>query len=359
MKAILPRLLLLALLFIHLSCSKDDVMGAFDGAPIMNVLTLNDIKTNGEEMFDDAEPVDVLVSEARHFNVDAPFNVTLKNGRLRIFNMVPHTFQNVTVWMTIASMGETVKLLEIEEMPGMFVSELESPLQKGEAIYLSKSGKPVKTKNLSLLSANQVEFTLQCNDPVMDMLHSIKMKTRIQMGRYGEGNWGVMTANAARQYAAGSINLAVMFSSKQFRDALMKYDKSLHGNDGKTQLDREKLLKEMLDKPLLNMGVVTGAGIAGLGGGAAFGLVESYLPGLFYHNRVQIDCNWVLHVWIHEFGHCLGYSHESSLCYGALPDDIVPTVYRQMMKNKQLPVVVNPFKTGNGYVPGADDNIEL
>ena len=85
------------------------------------------------------------------------------------------------------------------------------------------------------------------------------------------------------------------------------------------------------------------------------GLREEYLAGFFYQNRVAIDCNWVLHVWIHELGHCLGYGHSSSMCYGSVPDEIVPKVYRYMMKHRMLPYIINPFKSYNDYNPGIND----
>ena len=103
----------------------------------------------------------------------------------------------------------------------------------GEAVYASKSGKPVRVNNLALLSPDQYELLLSCNDSVFDMLKTIKMKTRIQMGKYGSGNWGVMTANAARYYATSAVNMAVMFSSEIFRDSLMNYKGSIHNDAGK------------------------------------------------------------------------------------------------------------------------------
>ena len=57
-----------------------------------------------------------------------------------------------------------------------------------------------------------------------------------------------MTPNAARYYATSVINMAVMFSSDIFRDSLINYQGSIHGNDGATEIDREALLKAILNK---------------------------------------------------------------------------------------------------------------
>lgn len=77
------------------------------------------------------------------------------------------------------------------------------------------------------------------------------------MGKYGSGNWGVMTPNAARYYATSAVNMAVMFSSGIFRDSLMNYKGSIHNDAGK-EIDREGLLKSILNKQSLVFGVVTG-----------------------------------------------------------------------------------------------------
>lgn len=351
MKRLLWATVLAVITLLTTSCSKtDDYENAFDAKPEVAKLTLADIKANGEDIFDDDESIDVITSEDRYFYVNQPFSVKIKDGKVRIFNAAAHEFKNVSVWMEIPSIGETIKLFEIEAFPSLFVSMHELPLKNDVAVYLNKNGRPVETKNLALLSAGQIELSLECSDPIMDMFNSIKMKTRIEMGKYGGGNWGLMTANAARYYSTAAINLAVMFSSQQFADSVMNYSGSIH-NDAGEEVDRQKLITTILDKERLNMGVVTGNGIAGLGGGAAFGLREDYLPDLFYHNRVVLNSDWSLHVWVHEFGHCIGYGHSSSMCYGAVPDEIVPHTYRDMMKKQQLPFVVNPFKAVNTNVP--------
>lgn len=148
--------------------------------------------------------------------------------------------------------------------------------------------------NLALLSPDQYELLLSCNDSVFDMLKTIKMKTRIQMGKYGSGNWGVMTANAARYYATSAVNMAVMFSSEIFRDSLMNYKGSIHNDAGK-EIDREGLLNSILNKQSLVFGVVTGSGIAGLGGGNALGLREEYLGRILLPepggNRLQLGAS--------------------------------------------------------------------
>ena len=39
----------------------------------------------------------------------------------------------------------------------------------------------------------------------------------------------------------------------------------------------------------------------------------------------------------------------------SVPDEIVPKVYRYMMKHRMLPYIINPFKSYNDYNPGIND----
>lgn len=213
-------------------------------------MTAQEFLDQGEQMFEDGESVDEIVSADRAFYVNNPFNVSMADGKLRLFNGMAHDFKEVSLWLTMPHLRDTIQLMQFEEVPGFYNIKLDSPLKMGEVVYASKSGKPVRVNNLALLSPDQYELLLSCNDSVFDMLKTIKMKTRIQMGKYGSGNWGVMTANAARYYATSAVNMAVMFSSEIFRDSLMNYKGSIHNDAGK-EIDREGLLNSILNKQSL------------------------------------------------------------------------------------------------------------
>lgn len=352
-------LIAVAFSFLFWMCADEEtkvvVQDAFGAPPVVTRITAQDFLNQGEAMFEDGEDIEKIVSADRAFYVRKPIYAEIKDGKLRIFNAMAHDFKDVNLWLTMPEMRDTLLLMQFEEIHGFYDLYLDTPLKMGEMIYSSKSGKSIRTNNLALLAPNQFEVHLTCNDSVFEMLKSIKMKTRVQMGKYGHGNWGLMTSNAARYYATSVVNLAVMFSSDMFRDSLLNYKGNIVGNDGKTEINREALLQSILNKNKLLFGVVTGPGIGGLGGGEYLGVRESYLSGFFYQNRVNIDCNWVLRVWTHELGHTLGYNHTSSMCYGSVPDNIVPKVYRYMMKHQMLPYIINPFKHYNNYNPGDSD----
>ncbi len=352
MKKILSLSFLLTAIVLQTSCKKDaDITEAFGNKATTQQVSLATIKEGGEDIFDDNEPIEVVTSEDRFFYVNNPFNVSLKNGKLRIFNPLAHPFKNVTVYMEIPELGETIELLKLEEFPGLYISYIESPLKMGEVVYNSKENRPIKTNNLAMLTADKVNFTLECDDPVFQILKTIKMKTHIEMGVYGEGNWALMTPNAARYYANGAINIAAMFSTETFRRKILDYDGKFVDVNGK-DIDREKFIETILNKPRLLFGVVKESDkIAGMGGGAVLGVQENYLTGLFYHNRVNLDSNWIMYIWMHELGHAIGYNHDSSICEGVFSNNMVPEVYRELMKKRQLPIIMNPFKVYNPYNP--------
>ena len=208
------QILCISLLAFSLCACQDDdtadILDAFGTPPALTKMTAQEFLDQGEQMFEDGESVDEIVSADRAFYVNNPFNVSMADGKLRLFNGMAHDFKEVSLWLTMPHLRDTIQLMQFEEVPGFYNIKLDSPLKMGEVVYASKSGKPVRVNNLALLSPDQYELLLSCNDSVFDMLKTIKMKTRIQMGKYGSGNWGVMTANAARYYATSAVNMAFL-----------------------------------------------------------------------------------------------------------------------------------------------------
>ena len=170
------------------ACQDDDtvdILNAFGTPPALTKISAEEFLNQGEQMFEDGESVDDIVSADRAFYVNQPLNVSMTDGKLRLFNGMAHDFKEVSVWLTMPHLHDTIHLMQFEEVPGFYNIRLDSPLKMGEAVYPSKSGKPVRVNNLALLSPDQYELLLTCNDSVFDMLKTIKMKTRIQMGKYG------------------------------------------------------------------------------------------------------------------------------------------------------------------------------
>lgn len=343
------------------ACSEEDTItdmrDAFGIPPTLTEVSKEQFLSQGQEMLDDNESIDEMTSSDRFFRVNEPIKASItSDGKLRLYNFMACNFKNVEVWFSMPSMKDTLRIVRFQEVPAMYDIRIESPFKMGEVVYESKSGKPVKLKNLALLNPSQYSLHVSCEDRVFSIIKTIKSNTLIQFGRYGEGNWGLLNPHGARYMAIGAVQMAAFFSSDAFRDSIMNTKEFLHDDAG-VALDRELLIRQILNKEKLVLGLVTGSGpgytIDGLGGGEAFGIRESLLPNMYFHNRVVLQSDYVANVWIHEFGHTIGYGHSSSMCYGVISDVLGPKIYRIMMLNKLLPYVVDPFKIMNDYNPDA------
>ena len=62
-----------------------------------------------------------------------------------------HDFKEVSLWLTMPHLRDTIQLMQFEEVPGFYNIKLDSPLKMGEAVYASKSVMLVSLNNLALL----------------------------------------------------------------------------------------------------------------------------------------------------------------------------------------------------------------
>lgn len=342
---------LLALLFV--ACSQEDNTGSgdlFGSPPKIQLVTKTQALQQGEEMFDDNETVDEIIASHRTFAVNKPVNAEMTTeGKLRLYNFMAHTFSNLEVWMVPVNRNDTILLTRFEEVPPFYDIRIDSPLKSGDALFQTKSGKPVFIKNPSLLSPSDFSLIVDVKgDRVFETLKTIKLKTSVKMGRYGEGNWAQTTPIGARYLSCGIVNMAAYFSSQEFRDSLLTYPGNLPDNNG-NPVDRGLLLNQIYSKGALVLGLV--ANYEGLGGGNALGIRFGLLPNMFYKNRVELTSNGSIFAFTHEFGHCIGYGHGSCMAYGDIDYTIGPKVYRVLMQKGALPYLMDPFKTYNDYDP--------
>ena len=140
------QILCISLLAFSLCACQDDdtadILDAFGTPPALTKMTAQEFLDQGEQMFEDGESVDEIVSADRAFYVNNPFNVSMADGKLRLFNGMAHDFKEVSLWLTMPHLRDTIQLMQFEEVPGVYNIKLDSPLKMGEAVYASKSGKP-------------------------------------------------------------------------------------------------------------------------------------------------------------------------------------------------------------------------
>ena len=80
------------------ACQDDDtvdILNAFGTPPALTKISAEEFLNQGEQMFEDGESVDDIVSADRAFYVNQPLNVSMTDGKLRLFNGMAHDFKEV------------------------------------------------------------------------------------------------------------------------------------------------------------------------------------------------------------------------------------------------------------------------
>ena len=122
-------------------------------------------------------------------------------------------------------------------------------------------------------------------------------------------------------------------------------DRRIHGNHHtgaerpiKRRDKRHALRQRIRNHGGLLLGCV--AGVGGLGGGNTYGLANYCYTGVYF-DATPPDAhphNYPRQAMFHEYGHCLGYNHSSTMTYGDQWTVLCATVFVNMGKNGKLPV---------------------
>merc|ERR1712232_1035049 len=111
----------------------------------------------------------------------------------------------------------------------------------------------------------------------------------------------------ARLWTALILNVAFMYPPPDFADRMVAED--ITDNQGvlMTAEKKRSVLSKLLSPRRLNLGVATR--VSGIGGGSILGVAEYVLNSDFFYGQQRGGVTY------HELGHCLGYSHASSMTY--------------------------------------------
>ncbi|QZE12832.1 hypothetical protein K4L44_09550 [Halosquirtibacter laminarini] len=325
-------------LLLCISCSNDSNHSEENSIWYSNTYILD----HGEKMFTDYEPDSVLYSDsARGYNIDAPLNYALLDTtQFRLFNALPYDFKDVAVYCKIDTVEQEFMIAHFDLVPGQYcqvgkIAGIESP-----TTFTTIQGTELYMDAMKKMDPEHVTFRIICPDPLFEKISRIKQSTHVKFSRYGSGNWGVLSPRDARYYTTMFANMGYLYSSKTFEDAFKNYEGILHNNNG-DPIDRDAVYLSMINKPKLNLGVVTGSGIGGLGGGSAFGVRSEYIQ-----KYCTLGNNWPLEVYAHEFSHTIGFGHSSNMTYGNSKGslvNIVKQVYLEMHNKGDLPFIGDPF----------------
>ena len=288
----------------------------------------------------DDEPKSIFYNEAeRSFYINKPLQLSLtENTELMSRFYAPVPIQHVSVWSSDKIYGERVLLAYYDSIPAFcdarFSFSNQMPVQ--EFTMESNSRIQLTPAEVRALAASGLE--LECNDPFMEKIKRIQAKWYIRFNSFGGdpdawngapvGNWMGIRPVHIRESIAIWLNAAYMFTLPDFEATLMSYQGQLYGNGGPGDIiDVSTIIPAITRHSGFNIGLVyTGNGVDGLGGGRTWGVAQH----AFVNHYVNTYAGTVI---FHELGHCIGYSHNSSMTYGIWASGIANVFYVNNIAN--------------------------
>ncbi len=286
----------------------------------------------------DDEPWNVFTNQSlRKFKVNDPVQIVLASETtMRLTSYCLYPVFNMQIWADIAGYPEKVLILTLPQMDPLTQSEYTLPLCVSDGTYETETGKHISIPLIEAFSRGMISLEVASDDPVYRNITSLKTDWNITFGAYNADgtatNWWPMKPLYAREWIAMITNFASVLSSPEFETLFLYHYKDANGQNkefhGKTttstEFDEESgtaeevtdpvyftpadyrsLYDRMMVKSSLNLGLVRA--YEGLGGGATLGVSFRYFFSHYYYGAKAV---------VHEFGHCMGYGHDSSFCYG-------------------------------------------
>lgn len=295
-------------------------------------------------MFLASEPREVFYNTSmRSFYVDKPLQVWLTaEGKLGVKFFSPIPIKNLRVTGCFNKLtAETVELAVIDEVKPFMEAYFTLPVQEHDCVYQSLSGRKINIPAQPNLKPENLTVFFECDDPFMQKIATIDSHWYIRFSPYGADSghayWRHMEPILCRHGVALALNMAFMFASPEFNEELQKYDGILYDN-AKNPINLDNLRNTIRRHAGLSLGRVVGVG--GLGGGQTYGLADYCYTGV-YHNSTPEGSNphnYARQAMFHEYGHCLGYSHNSNMTYGDCWTVICAKVFVEMGRAGLLPV---------------------
>ena len=292
-------------------------------------------------LLNDDEPDEVYFnSSQRSFYVNRPLQLSLEEEhyfQLRFYS--PRAISHVTIWAKIEGYNEDFKFLELEKVQPFQQLRIQIPFATKDMKAISRSGKQIRIIANPHLSASNISFEVECNDPYYQKITSSLCNWRIYFSGYsGEGSWKYkLLPPHTREAVAIALNMSYMFSSEAFEEALHEFG-PLHSDSNKTLIDKYQLRKRVLNHSGLRFGHCSG--VNGLGGGETYGLNE------WCYLEHYVDDKNETHTVFHELAHCIGYGHDGNMTYeqtGPGWITLCANVYRALSLAKELPVYSRRF----------------
>ncbi len=258
------------------------------------------------------------------------FSIT-EDKKLRLRNILPHTFKDITLFAHVKNSGKKLKLKSFESIEPFVFADFTFKLDK---LGLKQAD----------ISKENISFELESSDAMLAKIKQITIPTRYQIGLYGtwdnatkthtnQEGWERIFAKDVKNFIPLITNMSFVLSSQEFknsaRNAHFEFSNNCrHQKDGTipdngtcVKLDPEEIITRFTSVGHQNIGLVSK--VAGLGGGSTFGMGKVYISdpkSVYYEYNVKgmeesLSIRNPLEVYAHEFAHVCGYGHEGNMTY--------------------------------------------
>lgn len=294
----------------------------------------------------DDEPVSVYTDAAqRSFSALEPLQLKITDdNRFHARFYCPRPMKGVSVKAFIPSVTkEKLDFAYFDLIPGLGEVYLEIPLLNKSAVFYTETGKQIRINSLTPALLKEATFTVESEDECWKRLSKIKYNYGIKKFHlYGGdpskpdggaiGNWKGIRPVHCREAVAVILNVAYMLSQDEEMETLMKANEDKYKDDKGNPVSADKLLSQLRQGYMLQVGLVNTANNNTVGLGDTSGTYGMSQDRWLYH----YDTNWAPTTVYHELGHVMGYGHSSTLTYGYWSEQVVNKYY--MNHIKEFPV---------------------
>ena len=306
-----------------------------------------------DTMFMADEPREVFYDQKRRwFYPDEPLQAAIDenhNLRMRFYSPVP--VYDVTVRCRFNKVSaEFFDLAHFDVVYPFMEASFPLPVTQAPRTFVSADGRRVTVPVQPELTDDEVAFEIVCDDELMHKAAAIDSHWLVNFSPFqadeGHAYWRHMTPELCRHGVALVLNMAYMFASPEFEAALEGYrgkmylNRTLENPDVEGNIVDVDLVREQLRRHSgLTLGLVTGVG--GLGGGRTYGLADYCYRQVYWDwdaNPLANPHTYVRQAMFHEYGHCLGYGHDSDMTYGDKWTVLCAEVFVEMGSEGKLPV---------------------
>lgn len=344
----MKKIIILLLTIMSFGCKKERPAPTVPD-PVTTVEYNFDNDNNSALMFRDDESVALLTSEARRYEIGKVLRVKAINATtIEVANFAPVDIADATVLLMIQGQSKPVSLFRIGKIRAHAVQQIKYPFIEGGTKFFDDNGAEVDLAQYKAtgIPADKVSFDFTGDSDLIKKLKSLsKLKWKIKYHDFDgnddpKNNWkDNIEARDVRRFSGLIINLAYLFQAEETRAAFLAEPVTDNNKVLLTTEQKQEAFKKILDMPEFNCGVVVN--VSGLGGGSTYGVADHVLKDYLTKD--------VCFIAVHEIGHMIGFSHDSSMTYPT-PDNrgaVVATgnAYKEMLAKKQFPVT-----TGNYYL---------